>query len=74
MFLIVTDVLQRVLFGVQTPLAMVAGVGVFFSIPKSFTGGPKSVEEQTTFQKLMKIDYIGGVSLVSHIHLYSYLC
>jgi hypothetical protein len=56
---------QRFLFWIQAPLAVLAGIGIFFSIPKSFTSGHKDVGEQSITTKLAKIDYLGAVVLVS---------
>jgi hypothetical protein len=56
---------QRFLFWIQIPLAIMAGTGIFFSIPSSFTTGHKEVREQSIATKLAKIDYLGAVILVS---------
>jgi len=56
---------QRFLFWIQAPLAVLAGIGIFFSIPKSFTSGRKNVGEQSIATKLAKIDYLGAAVLVS---------
>ena len=55
---------QRFLFWIQTPLAIMAGIGIFFSIPKSFTSGYKEGGPQSIATKLAKIDYLGAVTLV----------
>lgn len=55
---------QRFLFWIQTPLAVIAGIGIFLSIPKSFTSGYKEGGEQSVATKLAKIDYLGAVTLV----------
>jgi predicted MFS family arabinose efflux permease len=65
----------RVLFGVQTPLALIAGSAVFFIIPEEFESGPRSApgtEKDTMRQKLGKIDYLGAVTLTSTIVLFLY--
>lgn len=61
--------LQRFLFWVQTPLAIVAATGLFFSIPKTFTSGKHAQSEGSITSKLAKVDYFGAVALVR-----SYLC
>jgi hypothetical protein len=43
----------------------VAGIGIFFSIPKSFTSGQKDIGDLSISQKLAKIDYLGAALLVS---------
>jgi hypothetical protein len=57
---------QRFLFWIQSPLAVIAGIGIFFSIPKSFTGGQKHIGDLSVSQKLAKVDYLGAVLLVKH--------
>lgn len=44
-----------------------AGVGIFFSIPKSFTSGSDNATatDKTFAQKLAGIDYVGAITLVS---------
>ena len=47
-------------------MAALAGVGIFFSIPKSFTsGGPRSLKFKSLSEKLSEVDYLGAVTLVS---------
>ncbi|KAH6674209.1 major facilitator superfamily domain-containing protein [Halenospora varia] len=53
----------RFLFWIQSPFAVVAGLGIFFSIPKTFTSGSKDAGLDTIRQKLAKIDYLGAVIL-----------
>ena len=55
---------QRALFLMQTPLALVAGLCIFFSIPKTFTTGTPSVDRQSMRQKLVRVDYGGAILLV----------
>jgi hypothetical protein len=57
-------ILQRFLFWVQTPLAIVAATGLFFSIPKTFTSGKHAEAEGSIASKLAKVDYFGAVVLV----------
>lgn len=54
----------RFLFWIQGPLAMIAGVAIFLSIPKSFTSGQKGAGEGSIRTKLAKIDYLGAIMLV----------
>lgn len=61
---IMLTALKRFLFWIQCPLALVAGVGIFFSIPKSFTSGKHSNAEGSIRAKLAKIDYLGAFTLV----------
>ncbi len=56
--------MQRFLFWVQTPLALVFGTGIFFSIPKSFISGQENGQGSIA-AKLGRIDYLGAVALVS---------
>ncbi|KAL3424045.1 Vacuolar basic amino acid transporter 1 [Phlyctema vagabunda] len=60
----------RFLFWVQSPLAVVAGVGIFFSIPKHFTSGPKGNDTEAILSKLARIDYLGAVGLTLSIVLF----
>ena len=49
----------------QSPLAITAGVCIFFSLPKTFTARTAGLAEQPLRQKLAQIDYAGAVLLVS---------
>ncbi|RAL66107.1 hypothetical protein DID88_005764 [Monilinia fructigena] len=62
----------RSLFLFQSPLAIVSGIGVYFSIPKSFTSGQKSVGGGSISSKLAEIDYFGSLFLVTTIILFLY--
>lgn len=55
---------QRVLFGAQAPIALLAGLGVAMSIPSSHCQPPQG-RGKTTLQKLAGIDYAGALTLVS---------
>ncbi|KAG0646912.1 Efflux pump [Hyphodiscus hymeniophilus] len=57
----------RPLFGVQSPLALIFGVALFFSIPKSFTSGHKNAGEGSIGAKLARIDYLGAFLLTGTI-------
>lgn len=54
----------RFLFLIQGPLGVLGGIGIYFSIPKSFTSGQKMTEGSIT-SKLANIDYLGAITLVS---------
>jgi len=60
----VADCGQRFLFRIQSPLALVFGTSLFFSLPSSFTSGAKDAGDQSVMSKLAKIDYLGAVTLV----------
>lgn len=59
---------QRFLFWIQSPLALVFGTGIFFSIPTHFTSGQKD-DGSSVRQKLARIDYLGAVTLVRPLSL-----
>lgn len=58
------DKVQRAIFWMQSPLVLLGGICIYFSIPLSFTTGKKS--DLTLRQKLARIDYLGAVTLVSN--------
>lgn len=57
----------RELFLVQAPIGLLAGFGVYFSIPIFSTRDP--VKDRSTFEKLKTIDYAGAVTLTAVIVL-----
>ncbi|KAM0287232.1 hypothetical protein ACHAQH_000546 [Verticillium albo-atrum] len=59
----------RLLFGIQAPVALAAGLGVFFSLPSSFKSGHES-SEKSIREKLARIDYAGSLVLVLTIILF----
>ncbi|KAK8017946.1 hypothetical protein PG991_007136 [Apiospora marii] len=61
----------RALFAIQVPAGLVAGLGVYFAIPKSFSSGQDG-KEASIKEKLKKIDYLGAVVLTSTIVLFLY--
>ncbi|OHE95353.1 major facilitator superfamily transporter [Colletotrichum orchidophilum] len=61
----------RALFGLQTPLGLLAGIGAFLSIPKSFSSDHKT-RGKSVLQKLAHIDYAGAFMLVLTIVLFLY--
>ncbi|KAK1543350.1 major facilitator superfamily transporter [Colletotrichum paranaense] len=61
----------RALFGVQTPLGLLAGIGAFLSIPNGFSSDHKT-RGKSVLQKLAQIDYAGAFMLVLTIVLFLY--
>lgn len=60
----------RELFLAQVPVALLAGFGVYLSIPAFAAAGP--IKDRSTLQKLRSIDYAGALSLVGAIVLFLY--
>lgn len=60
----------RELFLVQAPLGILAGFGVYLSIPEFATDEP--LKDKSTFQKLKAIDYAGAVTLTAATVLFLY--
>ncbi|KAK8014639.1 Major facilitator superfamily transporter [Apiospora arundinis] len=60
----------RALFAIQVPAGIIAGLGVYFAIPKSFSSGQNG-KEATIKEKLKKIDYLGAIVLHYSSFLYS---
>lgn len=54
----------RFLFWIQTPLAALAGLGVYLSLPRTFRPGNHG-KETSAYRKLKSIDYLGAFLLVS---------
>ncbi|KAK2044994.1 major facilitator superfamily transporter [Colletotrichum somersetense] len=61
----------RALFGLQTPLGLFAGLGAFWSIPKTFSSDHET-KDRSILQKLARIDYAGAFMLVLTIVLFLY--
>ncbi|RYO93561.1 hypothetical protein DL762_000999 [Monosporascus cannonballus] len=61
----------RALFYAQVPISAVAGLGVYLSIPKSFTSGQNS-DEGSLSKKLKNIDYLGAIFLTGAIVFFLY--
>lgn len=61
----------RALFLVQAPVGLVAGFGVYLSLPAFATTAPGK-EDKSTLQKLTTIDYAGALSLIATIVLFLY--
>ncbi|KAE9378132.1 MFS general substrate transporter [Stipitochalara longipes BDJ] len=58
----------RFLMWIQGPLSLISGLGLFFSIPKTFTGGEEG--EGSIRTKLARIDYLGAFTLVTSVVLF----
>ncbi|KAK1966712.1 major facilitator superfamily transporter [Colletotrichum sublineola] len=61
----------RALFGCQTPLALLAALGAFWSIPKTFSSDHET-KVRSVSQRLASIDYVGAFMLVLTIVLFLY--
>lgn len=59
----------RFLFWIQSPLGIVFGTGIFFSIPSHFTSGQKD-DGSSVWEKLARIDYLGAITLTATISLF----
>lgn len=55
--------IQRAIFLSQSPMGLLAGIGVYVSMP-SVAAHP-SFKGKTTLQKLASVDYAGALTLVS---------
>ncbi|XXH03717.1 hypothetical protein Hte_010123 [Hypoxylon texense] len=61
----------RALFWIQVPPSLLAGLGIYFSIPSSFSSGQGS-KEGTLATKLKRIDYPGAFFLCATVVLFLY--
>ncbi|KAI1657261.1 MFS general substrate transporter [Daldinia decipiens] len=61
----------RVLFWVQVPPSLIAGVGIYFSIPHTFSSGQGS-KDGSLSTKLKRIDYPGALFLTATVVLFLY--
>ncbi|KAK5019853.1 hypothetical protein LTR16_001692 [Cryomyces antarcticus] len=59
----------RALFWMQSPMALMAGICLLFSIPTSFTAGKGNDGKYSMLQRIARIDYIGAVTLTSSLVL-----
>ncbi|KAI0838699.1 MFS general substrate transporter [Hypoxylon sp. FL0890] len=59
----------RVLFWIQVPLSLIAGLGIYFSIPSSFTPG-QGFKKGSLTAKLKQIDYPGALFLSATVVLF----
>lgn len=62
--------LQKPLFGVQAPLALLCGFGLLFSIPANHTSKNAKYVDLSVRQKLAQIDYSGALLLTTTIILF----
>lgn len=62
----------RALFWMQAPIALTAGSVLFLAIPHDFTAGKKGASDQSTLQRLARIDYLGAITLTAAISLVLY--
>lgn len=66
----VADVSQKPLFGIQAPLSLLCGIGIFFSIPASHTSKNANYVDLSIREKLACIDYSGALLLTTTIILF----
>ncbi|MCJ1282556.1 hypothetical protein MMC26_001879 [Xylographa opegraphella] len=59
----------RALFWMQSPLAVAAGLCIFFSMPRTFTTSSPTLDRQSLWQKLARVDYLGAILLTSSLTL-----
>ncbi|OTB07059.1 hypothetical protein M426DRAFT_318425 [Hypoxylon sp. CI-4A] len=59
----------RALFWIQVPLSLIAGLGIYFSLPSSFLPGQSSKDGSLT-TKLKRIDYPGALFLTATVVLF----
>uniref|UniRef100_L2GAZ9 MFS multidrug transporter n=1 Tax=Colletotrichum fructicola (strain Nara gc5) TaxID=1213859 RepID=L2GAZ9_COLFN len=63
----------RALFGAQTPIGILAGLGAFLTIPKTLSSEQETkAQGRSVTQKLARIDYAGAFALVLTISLFLY--
>ncbi|EGP91919.1 putative major facilitator superfamily transporter [Zymoseptoria tritici IPO323] len=61
----------RALFWAQVPLAIVAGLGLFLSIPHAFSASDVK-SEKSTWSRLRSLDYSGAITLTASLVLMLY--
>lgn len=59
----------RPLFWMQAPIALTGGFILFLAIPRDFSAGKKADPEQSTLQRLARLDYLGAAMLTMSIVL-----
>ena len=59
----------REIFLMQAPLSLLAGIAVFFTIPKDI-GVAATIQTETLLQQLAKIDYLGVLTLTTSLVLF----
>lgn len=62
----------RALFWMQSPLAVVAGLALYFTIPASFTANTTSSSSKSTWSRLRSLDYFGALTLTVALVLLLY--
>jgi hypothetical protein len=65
-----TDSKQKPLFGVQSPLCLLAGIGLLLSIPANYSTKGNIYTQLSVKQKLARIDYSGALLLITTILLF----
>ncbi|KAF2846923.1 MFS general substrate transporter [Plenodomus tracheiphilus IPT5] len=58
------------LFGIQSPISLIAGIGLLLSIPSSHTSKNKDYDSLSLREKLAGIDYSGALLLTTTIVLF----
>ncbi|UPX13273.1 uncharacterized protein EKO05_0003789 [Ascochyta rabiei] len=58
------------LFGVQSPLCLLAGIGLLLSVPTNYTSKGNAYMQYSLKQKLARIDYSGALLLIATIVLF----
>ncbi|KAH9825733.1 Major Facilitator Superfamily [Teratosphaeria destructans] len=59
----------RALFWAQAPIALLAGLVLYFAIPYDFTAGHKDESGHSTLKRLAQLDYFGAITLTMSIVL-----
>ncbi|CZT16729.1 related to MFS multidrug transporter [Ramularia collo-cygni] len=62
----------RSLFWMQSPLALVAGSALYFTIPASFTSSSTVSSSKSTWHRLRCLDYLGALTLTTTLVLLLY--
>ncbi|KAF2627666.1 MFS general substrate transporter [Macroventuria anomochaeta] len=58
------------LFGIQSPICLVTGLGLLLSIPANYTSNGNAYVQYSLRQKLVRIDYSGALLLIATIILF----
>jgi MFS family permease len=62
----------RALFWAQAPLGVIAGAGLFLSIPDAFSASNSKSSDKSTWTRLRTLDYSGAVALTASLVLMLY--
>ncbi|KAK4635610.1 MFS-type transporter M2 [Fulvia fulva] len=62
----------RALFWIQAPIALLAGLMLFFALPFDFTSGKKDTSDHSTWKRVRRIDYLGAITLTTSLVLMLY--